>query len=106
MEEPIITRQKYNPETKTEIVGFLVPDEVMMAFKYMIRYPDTKQVLPRWACYIIGRKFDLYRCEGCGVKVHDNGDVEIRLKFGLPWYERTDGAGNPAIKPRDVSQVS
>jgi hypothetical protein len=44
-----------------------------------------------WVCRILGRDFDLHRCEKVGarpVETESGPDIEVRVSFGLPWYAK------------------
>lgn len=79
---------------------WVTPNRFMM-FDYASTRPDAKGLLAYFACCWIGRAADLHRCNGVAVRQHQDGRIEIRLRFDSPWYwnkvvhERT--AGEPAL---------
>lgn len=76
----------FNPETGEETVSFYVGPIGMIAIGYAADKEDAKGYVKYTSCCFIGRSADLDRCRAVAIREHEDGRVEIRLRFGPPWY--------------------
>jgi hypothetical protein len=76
----------FDPQSGIETVSLWVTPNRFAMFDLATKRPDAKGVLAHFACCWIGRAADLDRCHGCGVRQHDDGRIEVRLRFGPPWW--------------------
>lgn len=70
-----------------EAFSFYVPDAAIATATKLVK---DKAAFVGWACTFVGRRMDIPRCESAGLRVVDQAgqepEVEIRLKFQVPWY--------------------
>lgn len=73
-------------ENGKEYLSVMVPEErVPLVTALMKSVEDPKASIKSWACFYIGREFDLDRCAGVAMRAIA-GQLEIRLCFDPPWY--------------------
>lgn len=120
-QHPELFDMSFDPDTGVETVSFIAnirEDGVRVvavesAIGYAAEQQDAKGVLKYYACCWLGRAGDLDRCTGLGVKEHENGQIELRLRFGPPWYwrlinesrDKTRAAGETPADYRKVGAV-
>lgn len=76
----------FDPSTGHETVSLWVTPNRFPMFELATRRQDAKGVLAYFACCWIGRAADLTRCDACAVRQHEDGRIEVRLRFGPPWW--------------------
>jgi hypothetical protein len=79
---PTITRYRY--VEGIEHIQFIMPSTYFGTLEYMLRIKDP-EALKSWLCYILGREFDLPRCNFYSIEgVSDR--ILITLNFSDPWF--------------------
>jgi hypothetical protein len=96
---------KFDPQTGEETISLWAPKDCQHILNWLPEYDNPKDVLKVWSCAWIGRAADADRCTEVGMRVHDDGRIEIRLRFGPPWYwDMINGQSKPQSDQRDPVQ--
>lgn len=98
---PELFNEKFDVQTGEETVSLWVkPGSIRLSMLgHLTQHEDPRSLLAYFACCWIGRTADLVRCRAVATKQRDNGWIEIRLRFGPPWYW---GLINEQLKKTDA----